>query len=118
MAARPSQSAYAGGGQVRYLTYRSPQRLRTGRTQERTRVQRLYFPADARDIAVDEPGTLEKRTGRRVHGVAVRYRYHLAEVRGRRGSTEYNVPERWADRMKIVELPEGAKAVKLTNRPP
>jgi hypothetical protein len=113
-----SEERYAGGGQVKYLVYKSPQPLRTGRIQERARVQRLYFPADARDISLDQAGTLVRRTGRKVHGVAVHYRYQLASARARRGNTFYQMPERWADRTKIVELPGKAKDVRLTDRPP
>ena len=53
MAYKPSESRYAGGGQVKYLVYESPQPLRSGRLQQRTHVQRLYFPADAKDITVE-----------------------------------------------------------------
>jgi hypothetical protein len=106
MATRESQSRYAGGGQVKYLVYQSPQPLRTGRTQQRTRVQRLYFPVEAKEIRLDQPGTVEKRTGRRVHGVAVHYRYQIGGARAHRGRTTYDLPERWANRTKVVELPE------------
>jgi hypothetical protein len=118
MAYKASQERYADGGQVKYLVYQSPQPLRTGRVQQRTRVQRLYFPADAKEIRLDEPGTVEKRTGRRVHGVAVHYQYQLPRTSAQRGQTRYEVPERWADRTKVVELPEGARSLKLTSQPP
>jgi hypothetical protein len=118
MSAKPSESRYDGGGQVKYLVYRSPQAARDGGVQVRTRVKRLYFPTDARSIKVDPPTTLEKRTGRSVHGVQVHYEYQLAGARARRGDTKYELPERWADRTKVVELPEGAKSVKLTSDPP
>jgi hypothetical protein len=113
-----SEERYAGGGQVKYLVYHSPQPLRTGETQERTRVKRLYFPANAKDIKVDGPGTVEKRTGTRVHGVKVHYQYKLGGTTAHRGKTTYKVPERWADRTKVVELPQGAKDIRLTERPP
>jgi hypothetical protein len=118
MANRPSESRYAQGGKVKYLVYSSPQPLRNGRVQERTRVQRLYFPANARNIGVDEPGAVKKRTGRRVNGVAVHYRYQLAGTQARGVKTKAKAPQRWADRTKVIELPSGAKRVKLTDRPP
>jgi len=118
MAYRPSTARYAGGGKVAYLVYRSEQPLRDGRTQERTRVKRLYFPANATDIAVDRPGMHEKRNGTPVYGVAVRYQYRLAATRAQRGGTTYQVPERRAERVKVVELPRGATNVRLTDRPP
>lgn len=118
MATRPSTARYTGGGKTKYLVYRSPQPLRSGETQERTRVQRLYFPASAEDIKLDRPGTVEKRTGTRVYGVAVGYRHKLAGATAHRKQTTYQLPERWSKRVKIVELPEGARDLRLTDRPP
>jgi hypothetical protein len=118
MGYRPSEARYAGGGQVKYLVYRSPQPLRTGRIQERTRVRRLYFPASATAITLEGPQTLTTRTGRRVHGVAVHYRYHLRGTTAHRDKTVYALPPRWAERTKVVELPQGVKALSLTDQPP
>jgi hypothetical protein len=115
---RASQERYAGGGQVKYLVYRSPQPLRTGRIQDRTRVRRLYFPASATEHTVEGPRTLKTRTGRQVYGVAIRYRYHLRGATAHRGETTYALPQRWAERTKVVELPESAKDLALTDRPP
>jgi hypothetical protein len=115
---RPSEERYAGGGQVKYLVYRSPQPLRTGRVQERTRVRRLYFPASATEITVESPHTLTTHTGRQVYGVAVHYRYHLRGATGHREKTTYSLPARWGERTKVVELPQGVKDLLLTDRPP
>ncbi len=115
---RASEERYAGGGQVKYLVYRSPQPLRTGRVQERTRVRRLYFPASATEITAQGPQTITKRTGRQVYGVVVHYRYHLRGATAHRDKTPYSLPPRWAERTKVVELPRGAKAPALTDRPP
>jgi hypothetical protein len=115
---RPSEERYAGGGQVKYLVYRSPQPLRTGRVQERTRVRRLYFPASATEITVEGPQRLTTRTGRQVYGVAVHYRYHLRGATAHRDKTTYSLPPRWAERRKVVELPQGVKALSLTDQPP
>jgi hypothetical protein len=126
MANKQSQARYDGGGQVKYLVYRSPQPLRNGRTQERTRVKRLYFPADATEIRVEDPAELTNRTGRKVHGVAVHYRYQLGSAPSRRGrstrqtprGTRSNTQERWSDRTQVVELPRQAKSVRLATKPP
>jgi hypothetical protein len=115
---RPSQERYAGGGQVKYLVYRSPQPLRTGHVQDRMRVRRLYFPASATEISVEGPRTVTTRTGRQVYGVAVHYRYHLRGTTAHRDKTTYPLPPRWAERTKVVELPQGAKNLSLTDRPP
>jgi hypothetical protein len=115
---RPSEARYAGGGQVKYLVYRSPQPLRTGRVQDRTRVRRLYFPASATEITVQGPQTLTTRTGRQVYGAAVHYRYHLRGTTAQRDETTYSLPPRWAERTKVVELPQSAKDLSLTDQPP
>jgi len=118
MAYRPSQARFGGGGKVKYLVYRSAQSLRNGRMKERTRVKRIYFPATAREISVGQPAALAKRTGRRVYGVAVRYQYRLPATTAHRGRTRYKLPERWTQRLKVVELPEGTKQARLADRPP
>jgi hypothetical protein len=38
--------------------------------------------------------------------------------RAQRGDTTYRVPERWSERTRVIELPESARDVKLTNDPP
>jgi hypothetical protein len=58
------------------------------------------------------------RTGRQVYGVAVHYRYHLRGTSAQRDKTTYALPSRWAERTKVVELPQGAKQLSLTDRPP
>ena len=115
---RASEERYAGGGQVKYLVYRSSQPLRTGRVQERTRVRRLYFPASATEITAQGPQTITKRTGLQVYGVVIHYRYHLRGATTHRDKHAYALPPRWAERTKVVELPQGAKAPALTDRPP
>jgi hypothetical protein len=114
---RPSESRYSGGGRVKYLVYKSGQEGR-GAGQRRSRVKRLYFPANASGIAVGKPGAQEKRTGTRVFGVAVRYEAPLARTRARRGSTRYETPRRSIARQKIIELPRGASDVRLSDRAP
>ena len=115
---KPSESRYSGGGKVKYLVYGAVQRLRGGHRQERTRAKRIYFPASARDITFELPGTFRRRTGRSAYGVAVHYRSRLAATRVHRGRTMYQLPERWVRRTKMVELPRGAANLRLTDRAP
>ncbi len=115
---RTTKMRYAGGGKIKYLVYRSPQPLRTGRLQQRTRVHRLYFPENATNIQVEGPKIFRKRTGRRVYGVAVHYRYGLRGAIARRKGTRYKLPARRADRTKIVALPRDVKNVRMTAKPP
>jgi hypothetical protein len=51
---------------------------------------------------------IERRTGRKVFGVEVKYRYVQDRAGGKVGS----------ERTKIVQLSEGAKGLKLTDDPP
>ncbi|TMB66693.1 MAG: hypothetical protein E6J43_10195 [Chloroflexi bacterium] len=118
MTYKPSEARYSGGGKVKYLVYRSPQPLRSGRKQARTRVKRMYFPANAREIVMEQPGTFRRRTGSTVYGVALHYRSRLPASRASRAGKTYRLPERWAQRTKIVDLPRGAARVRLTGRPP
>lgn len=115
---RSSQSRYSGGGKTKYLTYRSTQPLRGGRSQMRTRVKRLYFPANARDIKMDVPGTHRRRTGSSTYGVAVNYKSQIGTTTARRGRTTFRISPRWVPRQKIVELPRGATGVRLMDRAP
>ncbi len=115
---RTTKMRYRGGGKIKYIVYRSPQPLRTGRTQQRTRVHRMYFPENASNITMEGPKTFTKSTGRRVYGVAVHYRYGLRAAKARRGTTRYKLPARRADRIKIVALPRDAKNIHMTIKPP
>ncbi|OLB97960.1 MAG: hypothetical protein AUH30_09210 [Candidatus Rokubacteria bacterium 13_1_40CM_68_15] len=115
---KPTTARYSGGGKVKYLVYRSPQPLRTGAIQLRTRVKRLYFPRSARRIRVEAPQTAVTRTGKRVYGVVVRYEERLGPTRARRNSTTYTLPARWVERTKVVALPRHAKNVRLQDRAP
>jgi predicted GIY-YIG superfamily endonuclease len=115
---KPTTARYSGGGKVKYLVYWSPQPLRTGAIQLRTRVKRLYFPKDARRIRMERPKMVATRTGKRVYGVLVRYEERQGPTRARRNSTTYTLPARWVERTKVVTLPRNAKGVRLTGRAP
>jgi hypothetical protein len=58
------------------------------------------------------------RTGRQVYGVAVHYRHQLRGTTVHRDQTTYPLPPRWAERTKVVALPQGAKELALTDQPP
>lgn len=118
MAQKRSEQRYDKNGQVRYLVYKSSQPLRDGRSQERQRVKRFYLPGDSKDVSIDGPKTVEKRTGRKVHGVEVNYRHKLSGAQARRGKTSFKTPERWSEKTKVLELPDSARNVRLTNKPP
>jgi hypothetical protein len=106
------------GGLIRYVTYESEQKNRNGGTSTRRRTKRFSLPAESKDVRIDGPRSVTKRTGRRVNGLQVRYKYRLAGGTRRRGKTMTRIPERWADRMKVLELPKSARNVKMTDRAP
>jgi len=118
MAEKRSETRYAGGGKVKYLIYQGEQKLRNGETQTRTRAKRLYLPANATNVELSGPGTVRKRTGRIVHAVEVHYQARMAPTTARRGDTRYEVPERWTERTKVVEVPREAKSVRLSDSAP
>jgi hypothetical protein len=115
---KPTTARYSGGGKVKYLVYRSPQPVRTGTIQLRTRVKRVYFPKSARRITVERPKTVVTRTGKRVYGVRIRYEERLGPTRARRNSTTYTLPARWVERTKVVSLPRNAKGLRLKVQAP
>lgn len=118
MAYKPSEARYDLDGSVKYLVYQTPQRLANGRVQMRTRVKRVYFPGDAKNITVGKPGSYHTIRDRKVFGVPVTYHYVLAPASAHRGKTIVRLPKRWAHRTKIVPLPKGVSGLRLTSRPP
>jgi len=100
MAYKPRQARYDQGGKVTYLVYESPQPLANGRVAMRTRVRRLYFPGDARNISLGKPGQYRNLRGRNVFGVPVTYSYVLAPATVHRGKTIAHLPPRKAHRTK------------------
>ena len=118
MAMKRSEERFDKGGRVLYLVYDSDQRLRGGNVQRRKRVKRFYLPADSREVSIKGPQRTRKRTGREVNGVEVHYEHLQAGTTARRGQTTYKVPERWAQRVKVLEVPKGAGNVEVTKDPP
>jgi hypothetical protein len=118
MTYKPSQARYDLGGKVKYLVYESPQPLADGRTQQRTRVKRMYFPGDATKIEVGKVGWHRNRLGRRVFGVPVTYRYVIAAATAHRGRRLVPMPARLSHRTKLVTLPMRARGLRLTSHPP
>ena len=111
MAYKPSESRYDKGDRVLYLEYASP-------TRRPARVKRIYLPGDSSNVRLEGPKMLRKRTGRRVYGVALHYEHEVAGVRGTRDSARRAMPQRRAARTQIIELPGGAKELRLSDRPP
>ena len=80
---RPTESKYKGGAQEMYVTYDLKQETRGGGSAIYPKVKRVYIAGDVKDW---ETGTVKKRTGRRVHGVAIEYEQSRKGYR-RKGGT-------------------------------
>ncbi len=113
----PTEARYRRG-KVMWLVYESPHEYKGGRTYPRLRVKRVYFPGDAFDIRLEGPGEYTTRFGRKVFGVKITYKTHLAPTTIRRRGKVISLPERIVTRTKIVQLDEGATNVRLVEERP
>jgi hypothetical protein len=115
---RPTEAKYKGGAHERYVTYDLEQRTRGGQHALYPKVRRVYIAGELKDWRA---GAIEKRTGRRVHGVRIEYEqrrrgYRRRSFAAHRGATDYTVGEAsvgpTAQRfVQVVEVPERARNV-------
>ena len=89
---RPTESKYKGGAEDMYITYDLKQETRSGKERNYPKVKRVYIAGDVKDWKV---GNFEKRTGRKVHGVAIEYQqsrkgYQRRGFTAQRGKTSYS----------------------------
>src|SRR5947209_2009573 len=83
---RPTESKYKGGAHEMYVTYDIEQRTRGG-SAIYPKVRRVYI---AGDVTGWKAGTVQKKSGRQVHGVRIEYkqsrsRYHRTGYEAERG---------------------------------
>jgi len=101
-----------------FVTYDLEQKTRGGGSATYPRVKRVYIAGDVKNW---KTGTVQKKSGREVHGVRIEYeqsrqRYHRQGFSAQRGETAYEVSpatvagtsQRFAQ---IVEIPERAHNV-------
>lgn len=89
----PTESKYKGGAQEMYVTYDLKQKTRSGAEKLYPKVKRVYIAGEVKDW---KTGDIRKRTGRKVHGVAIEYEqsrtgFQRQGFRAQRGRTEYAV---------------------------
>lgn len=113
----PTEARYRSGKTL-WLVYESPHQYRGGRVYPRLRVKRIYFPGDAFDITMEGPGEYTTRFGRKVFGVKITYKTHIAPTTIRRRGRVIQLPERVVTRTKIVQLDDGATNVRLVEERP
>ena len=115
---RPTESKYKGGAQEMYVTYDREQKTRGGGSALYPKVKRVYIAGKVKDW---ETGDVKKKSGRKVHGVAIEYQqsrkgYQRRGFSAERGQTGYEVKPatvKGSSQMfkQIVEVPEDARNV-------
>src|ERR687884_2017750 len=88
---RPTESKYKGGAQEMYVTYDLQQKTRGGDEKFYPKVKRVYIAGDVKDW---KTGTMKKRSGKTVHGVAIEYEqsrkgFQRKPFTAKRGQTRY-----------------------------
>ena len=119
----PTEAKYKGRAHEMYVTYDLPQRTR-GETQALyPKVKRVYIAGDVKDW---KSGTVQKKSGRQVHGVRIEYeqsrtRYHRKGYTAERGATAYEVAPASVGStsqrfVQVVEVPKSARHVHFYTR--
>ena len=101
-----------------YVTYDERQKTRDGSERLYPKVKRVYIAGDVKDWKV---GDIRKRTGRKVHGVAIEYEQsrigsHRRGFNAQRDRTSYSVKPTAVGRTsqtfrKVLEIPPDAQNV-------
>ena len=117
---RPTESEYKGVAHDMFVTYDRDERTRGGGTATYPKVRRVYIAGAVKDWTV---GTVQKRTGRNVHGLRIEYEQSRARFRrhgykAERGQTTYMVAPAsaaasWQRFVKVVEVPVEARNVRF-----
>jgi hypothetical protein len=115
---RPTEAKYKGGAHEMYVTYDLEQQTRGAHPAVYPKVKRVYI---AGDVTGWKAGAVEKRTGRRVHGVRIEYRqgrqgYQRRSYTAHRGATRYavgaaSVGPTAQSFVQVVEVPQRARNV-------
>jgi hypothetical protein len=115
---RPTEAKYKGGASEMFVTYDLEQKTRGGGHVTYPKVKRVYIAGDVKDWKV---GTVQKKSGRQVHGVRIEYeqsrkRHQRRGFSAERDSTRYKVAptsvgatgQKFAQ---VVEIPTDARNV-------
>ena len=117
---RPTESKYKGGAREMYITYDVRQKTRGGNSKLYPKVKRVYIAGDVKDW---ETGNVKKRSGRKVHGVAIEYEqsrkgFQRRAFTAQRGRTSYAVKAAavggTSQRFRqVLEVPQDAQNVRF-----
>lgn len=115
---RGTESKYKGGAHEMYITYDLKQKTRSGDSKLYPKVKRVYIAGDVKDW---KTGTVKKRSGKSVHGVAIEYEqsrkaYQRKAFTAQRGPTSYPVKAssvgRTSQRFRqVLEVPQDAQNI-------
>ncbi len=115
---RSTESKYKGGAHEMYITYDLKQKTRSGDERLYPKVKRVYIAGDVKDW---KTGTMKKRSGKTVHGVAIEYEqsrkgFQRKSFTARRGATRYNVKPSSVGGAaqkfrKVLEVPQEAQNI-------
>jgi hypothetical protein len=115
---RSTESKYKGGAQEMYITYDLKQKTRSGDEKLYPKVKRVYIAGDVKDW---KTGTMQKRSGKTVHGVAIEYEqsrkgFQRKGFTAKRGQTRYPVKPSsvgsTAQKFRqVLEVPEDAQNI-------
>ena len=117
---KSTESKYKGGAKEMYVTYDLKQPTRGDGSAMYPKVKRVYIAGDVKDW---KTGTVKKRSGQMVHGVAIQYQqtragYHRKGYTAKRDGTTYTVKPATIEGSsqqfrKVIEIPERAQNIKV-----
>jgi len=111
MVYRPSEYPRVGPGKYYYIVYENLERTRAGNKVWKPRVKRVYISGK---LLRWQKGRVRKRTGETVNGIKLIYENTRKGFKAQRGSTRYSVSRAEMEVTKVVELPKGARNIRLT----
>ena len=111
MVYKPSEYPRVGPGRYYYIMYENLERTRAGNKVWKPRVKRVYISGK---LLRWQKGRVRKRTGETVNGIKLIYENTRKGFKAQRGNTRYSVSRAEMEVAKVVELPKGARNIRLT----
>ena len=111
MVYKPSEYPRVGPGKYYYIMYENLERTRAGNKVWKPRVKRVYISGK---LLRWQKGRVRKRTGETINGIKLIYENTRKGFKAQRGNTRYSVSRAEMEVAKVVELPKGARNIRLT----
>lgn len=113
MAYRQTTEKYEGDTKTYWLTYEVPSK---GTEEPVDKAKRFYVPGELKNTL--GPDTFVNKMGNKKYGMKVTYEKTRKGFDAKRDGTEYHVEPTTTTVTKIIEIPEGAINVEVTDREP